>query len=64
LFPIPIARFGEVEDIANAALYLGSPAAAYMTGVNMVVDGGSYLTQPNMLFAQEKFVQMWKDAKL
>ena len=51
VFPVPIARFGEVEDIANAALYLGSPAGAYMSGVNMVVDGGAYLTAPNMLFA-------------
>jgi len=47
---VPVARFGEVEDIANAALYLGSAAGAYMTGTNIVVDGGAYLTAPNMLF--------------
>jgi 2,4-dienoyl-CoA reductase [(3E)-enoyl-CoA-producing], peroxisomal len=48
--PVPIMRFGEVEDIANAALFLSSNAAAYITGVNIVVDGGSFLTMPNMLF--------------
>lgn len=47
---VPILRLGEVEDIANAALYLSSPAAAYMTGVNVVLDGGVHLTAPNFIF--------------
>lgn len=47
---LPILRLGEVEDIANAALFLSSPAAAYMTGVNVVVDGGAHLTAPNYIF--------------
>ncbi len=62
--PVPIMRFGEVEDIANTALYLASPAAAYVTGVNVVVDGGSFLTMPNMLFSSKDFVDMWSKAKL
>ena len=62
--PVPILRFGEVEDIANAALFLGSGAAAYVTGVNLVVDGGSFLTMPNMQFGQSKFIDMWSKAKL
>ena len=45
---IPAQRFGEVEDIANAALYLASPAASYVTGANLVVDGGSDLTFPSI----------------
>ena len=49
---MPLLRFGTVEDIANTALYLGSDAAAYVTGVNVVVDGGSFLTMPNMMFGQ------------
>lgn len=48
--PCPIMRLGEVEDIANAALYLSSNAAAYMTGVNIVLDGGVTLTAPNFIF--------------
>lgn len=61
---VPIMRLGEVEDIANAALYLSSPAAAYMTGVNVVLDGGVHLTAPNFIFNQKEFVDMWSKAKL
>ena len=50
---------GEVEDIANAALFLASPAADYVTGTNIVIDGGTWLTYPNMIFGSEKFVKMW-----
>ena len=48
---IPAQRFGKVADIANVALFLASPASAYMTGTDVVVDGGAYLTCPNTLFA-------------
>ncbi len=37
---IPLGRFGEAEDIAGAALYLASPAARYVTGQVLTVDGG------------------------
>jgi len=37
---IPARRFGEVEDLIGAALLLASPAADYMTGVVLTVDGG------------------------
>jgi 3-oxoacyl-[acyl-carrier protein] reductase len=37
---IPLGRFGTPQDIANATVFLASPAAAYATGVNLVVDGG------------------------
>jgi len=37
---IPLNQFGQPEDIANAALFLASPAARYMTGQVLVVDGG------------------------
>jgi 7-alpha-hydroxysteroid dehydrogenase len=36
----PMARLGEVEDIAACALYLASPAAAYLTGDIVGVNGG------------------------
>jgi NAD(P)-dependent dehydrogenase (short-subunit alcohol dehydrogenase family) len=36
----PIGRFGSPEDIAEAALYLASDAAAFVTGTVLVVDGG------------------------
>ena len=35
-----IQRIGEVEDIVNAAVFLASDEASYITGVNLPVDGG------------------------
>ncbi|HEY4416058.1 MAG TPA: 3-oxoacyl-[acyl-carrier-protein] reductase [Verrucomicrobiae bacterium] len=37
---IPMAKFGQAEDIANAALFLASPGARYITGQVLTVDGG------------------------
>jgi len=37
---IPIHRYGTPEDIAEAAAYLASPGAGYITGQVIVVDGG------------------------
>jgi 7-alpha-hydroxysteroid dehydrogenase len=42
----PLRRLGEVEDIALAALYLASPAAAWVTGKVFEIDGG--LTAANL----------------
>ena len=39
----PMARVGTADDVANAVVFLASPLAAYITGHNLVVDGGSYL---------------------
>jgi NAD(P)-dependent dehydrogenase (short-subunit alcohol dehydrogenase family) len=36
----PLGRLGEPEDIGHAVLYLCSPAAAFVTGASLVVDGG------------------------
>ncbi len=41
---IPLQRFGRIEDIEKAALFLCSDAASYISGVTLVVDGGHYLT--------------------
>jgi 3-oxoacyl-[acyl-carrier protein] reductase len=37
---VPLGRFGSTEDIANAALFLCSPLAAYVTGQTLEVNGG------------------------
>jgi NAD(P)-dependent dehydrogenase (short-subunit alcohol dehydrogenase family) len=36
----PMGRFGETGDLAGAAIYLASPAASYVTGETIRVDGG------------------------
>ncbi|MGB6059428.1 MAG: SDR family oxidoreductase, partial [Microthrixaceae bacterium] len=37
---VPMRRIGEVTDIASAVLHLVSPASRYVTGSDLVVDGG------------------------
>jgi NAD(P)-dependent dehydrogenase (short-subunit alcohol dehydrogenase family) len=39
-FASPIARAGEAQDIANGVLFLCTEAANYMTGQELVIDGG------------------------
>jgi len=40
LAKIPLGRFGDLHDLAGAAIYLASDASAYMTGQCMGIDGG------------------------
>jgi NAD(P)-dependent dehydrogenase (short-subunit alcohol dehydrogenase family) len=37
---IPLARWGKAEEVANAALFLASPASSYVNGIELCVDGG------------------------
>ncbi len=39
----PLRRVGEPEDVAGVALFLASPAGAFITGQNIVVDGGTLI---------------------
>ena len=40
LAQIPQGRMGSAEEVANAVVFLASPAASLITGVNLVADGG------------------------
>lgn len=37
---IPLGRFGQVQDVVGAVVFLASPAAALITGTTLMVDGG------------------------
>ena len=40
---IPLGRLGQTDDIAQAVVYLASPAASYVTGVTLHINGGMYM---------------------
>lgn len=49
LVHVPMGRFGEAKEMANAVLFLASPESSFITGTDFVVDGGitaAYVT-PN-----------------
>jgi 2,4-dienoyl-CoA reductase [(3E)-enoyl-CoA-producing], peroxisomal len=48
---IPAGRFGTIDEIAAAAVYLRSRAAAYVTGHVLVVDGGHCVATPSLMGA-------------
>lgn len=41
----PLTRLGQPADVANACLFLASPAASWITGINLRVDGGVMTNQ-------------------
>jgi NAD(P)-dependent dehydrogenase (short-subunit alcohol dehydrogenase family) len=43
---VPLGGIGMPDDIAGAAVFLASKAAAFMTGQTMVIDGGRYAGSP------------------
>jgi NAD(P)-dependent dehydrogenase (short-subunit alcohol dehydrogenase family) len=43
---VPLARYGTIEEVCEAVLFLVSPAGAYVTGSTILVDGGTSLLGP------------------
>jgi NAD(P)-dependent dehydrogenase (short-subunit alcohol dehydrogenase family) len=46
---VPLGRWGRIDEIADAVLYLVSPAATYITATTLVVDGGMSLMSSSSL---------------
>jgi 3-oxoacyl-[acyl-carrier protein] reductase len=40
---IPMGKFGQPEDVAQAVVFLASPGADYITGQVIAVNGGMYM---------------------
>ena len=58
---IPLGRFGQPEDVANVVLFLASEDTSYVTGQNIVVDGGQTLGIPGDL-GEAATVTGWQGA--
>ncbi|MEM1397738.1 MAG: SDR family oxidoreductase, partial [Pseudomonadota bacterium] len=41
---LPLRRFGEPDDISGASVFLASGASRWMTGQQIVVDGGALIS--------------------
>jgi NAD(P)-dependent dehydrogenase (short-subunit alcohol dehydrogenase family) len=44
----PLGRVGTADEVASVITFLCSPLASYVTGINLVVDGGSLLPSPQV----------------
>lgn len=44
----PLSRIGKPEDVGGTAVFLASPAASWMTGATLTLDGGSIVAMPAM----------------
>jgi NAD(P)-dependent dehydrogenase (short-subunit alcohol dehydrogenase family) len=54
LSSVPLGIFGKTTDIAQAAIYLCSDAGAYITGADLVVDGGRNRSRARKLIQPQK----------
>jgi NAD(P)-dependent dehydrogenase (short-subunit alcohol dehydrogenase family) len=56
----PVGRYGTPDEIANAALFLASDEASFITGIVLTADGGLTLQSPEAL-VRPSFRKRWRD---
>jgi NAD(P)-dependent dehydrogenase (short-subunit alcohol dehydrogenase family) len=59
----PIGRWGAPEDVANAALYLASDEASFVTGIVLTVDGGLTIQTPEGA-VRKSFRARWRSSRV
>ena len=59
---VPLGRLATADEVADAVLFLCSPAAAYITGVELAVDGGAALGG-HFKAAAEKIKAFYEESK-
>jgi NAD(P)-dependent dehydrogenase (short-subunit alcohol dehydrogenase family) len=58
----PIGRWGTPQDVANAALYLASDEASFVTGIILTVDGGLTIQTPESA-VRKSFRARWRSSR-
>jgi NAD(P)-dependent dehydrogenase (short-subunit alcohol dehydrogenase family) len=58
---IPLGRIGTVADVAGVVAFLCSPDAAYVTGQDLLVDGGSVLPSHQSDELLKSLLAQWPD---
>jgi 3-oxoacyl-[acyl-carrier protein] reductase len=59
----PVGRWGAPEDVANAALYLASDEASFVTGIVLTVDGGLTIQTPEGV-VRKSFRARWRSSRV
>lgn len=59
---VPLKRLGEIQDIANAAIFLVSDAASFINGEILVVDGGEWLAREPFV-PKEQVLELMKKSR-
>jgi NAD(P)-dependent dehydrogenase (short-subunit alcohol dehydrogenase family) len=57
----PLRRFGRPDDVANAVLFLASDEAAWITGIDLLVDGGTSMQLAEAVMFPP-FRRLWQQA--
>ncbi len=58
---MPLGRAGTTEEVADVILFLAGDQSRYITGQDLIVDGGLGLAQPGITDTLRSFVGMLRD---